>query len=677
VWTVVAGALVALFGFLPLANWIPGGRSWPQYDATVQHWLAGSTIALGVAVLYAIATRGVRTFGARTALDALCRVCERRPLAARLALSLAALLVYALAARFVFAGRPLFVDELAQRFQARQFAHGRLAERYDGAPELFSAIHLVERNGRLFSQFPPGGPAVLTVGLWLGVPWLAVPLCGALAVWSFAAFARNVERDRPDVALLASMLFAFSPFMVFMSGSQMNHVPALAALCAALLAFERADAGERIGVQPAVHALLGGIALGIAATIRPADALAFAVPIAAWLIRGAVRAPRAARSLVAAGVGVAGPVAAMLWFNTHTTGAPLLFGYEVLWGKAHGLGFHAAPWGDAHTPARGLELVNLYFLRLQGHLFETPVPSLVACVVALGLATSLRRMDRVLLLASASLVAVYLAYWHDGFYLGPRFLVGLLPALALWSSRVFAEWRARWGRGKGYRLFVAASVVSAVVALVVEVPRRAHEYADGARVMRWDAQGAANSAGVHHAIVLVRESWGAQLLARLWAAGLTRSEAEWLYRRTDACTLDRVLDGLERRQDPDGPARGALARDVLLPLAAESLHVVRSPFSVDSTERVLPGTMYGARCVQRAQEDRAGFTVYLPLTVIDGDDVIYARDLHARDSLLLARHPSRSVYLLRPSSDRAGAEPRFWRVSRDSLRAAWRRDETP
>ena len=81
--------------------------------------------------------------------------------------------------------------------------------------------------------------------------------------------------------------------------------------------------------------------------------------------------------LVASGIGVAIPVGLMLWFNARTTGAPLLFGYEALWGKGHELGFHAAPWGIAHTPARGIELVSLYFLRLQTYLFETPVPSLV------------------------------------------------------------------------------------------------------------------------------------------------------------------------------------------------------------------------------------------------------------------------------------------------------------
>jgi hypothetical protein len=107
------------------------------------------------------------------------------------------------------------------------------------------------------------------------------------------------------------------------------------------------------------------------------------------------------------------------------------------------------------------------------------------------------------------------------------------------------------------------------------------------------------------------------------------------------------------------------------------LRVIRSPFSADSTERFLPGAPYGPRCVRRIEEDRAGFTVYLPFTVASGDNVLYARDLHARDSVLLARFPSRAVFLARPASDRDGALPVFWRLSRDSLRAAWAQRESP
>jgi hypothetical protein len=242
----------------------------------------------------------------------------------------------------------------------------------------------------------------------------------------------------------------------------------------------------------------------------------------------------------------------------------------------------------------------------------------------------------------------------------------------LWSARLFAEWRARWGHGASYRIVVAATLVSVGIAMGVTVPLRAREYQSGFKTMRWDVEAAARRAGVRDAVVFVRESWGAQLMVRLWARGLSHAEAEALYRFVDACALERGLDSLERI---DG--RDSTARAVMLPLLADSARVIRSPFSADSTERFLPGAPYGPRCVRRIQEDRAGFTVYLPFLVADGESVVYARDLHARDSVLLARFPSRAVYLVRPPSDGDGVSPRFWRISRDSLRAAWSVTESP
>jgi hypothetical protein len=671
-WARLAALVLLFFGFTPVANWIRGGRDWPRYGGDLEAWIYGTTIVVGAGILYFMAARRFPALWRNDACSPMIRAWTSHPWVSSAVLTIAAFILYAVSARLVFDGRPLLVDEVAQLFQARQFAHGQLAGVRDSVPELFSALHLVERNGRVFSQFPPGGPAVLSVGVAIGATWLVVPLCGALAVWFFSAFARGVEADRPGVSLLASLLFAFAPYMLFMSGSQMNHVPTLLGICAALAAFEHATASGQSVRHRTMHAFLGGFALGFAATVRPVDAAAFALPIAVWLIWYALRDHEMIVPLVASGFGVAVPVGLMLWFNARTTGAPLLFGYEALWGKGHELGFHAAPWGVAHTPARGIELVNLYFLRLQTYLFETPVPSLVGCILALSLVPRLRRMDGVLLAGSALLVLLYFAYWHDGFYLGPRFFMCLLPVLALWTARLVPEWRARFGRGASYRIVVATAIASVVIAVGFLIPPRAREYRSGLKTMRWDVQAAARAAGVHDAIVFVRESWGSQLMVRLWALEVPHAESQALYHSVDACALERGIDSLEH-----AGVRGDEARAALLPLLADSLRVVKSPFSADSTERVLPGSSYGPRCVRRIKEDHAGFTVFLPFLVADGERVLYARDLHARDSVLLARYPSRSIFLVRPPSDSEGASPRFWPISRDSLLADWARNEGP
>jgi hypothetical protein len=59
-----------------------------------------------------------------------------------------------------------------------------------------------------------------------------------------------------------------------------------------------------------------------------------------------------------------------------------------------------------------------------------------------------------------------------------------------------------------------------------------------------------------------------------------------------------------------------------------------------------------------------------PLLVLD-DGNVYARDLHARDTLLLAAYPNRPIYALRATSTAADAVPVFVPVSRDSLHRAW------
>jgi hypothetical protein len=312
--------------------------------------------------------------------------------------------------------------------------------------------------------------------------------------------------------------------------------------------------------------------------------------------------------------------------------------------------------------------VNLYFVRLQSYLFETPMPSLLPGVVGLALARRLSGFDRYLLVGSGFLVGCYWAYWADGYFLGPRFMIPLMPLLALWTTRSVALIKLRFPGTVVKRALGFAVLVAAGIALVVSIPLRARSYRSALLTMRWDADAAARRAGISHALVLVRESWGAQIVARMWAAGVRPQEAELQYRNSDACAMEQALDRIERNR-----LRGAAAVAELQPLLDDSARLVRSPYTVDPTSRLLPGSTYTPECRHRLAQDAQGFTLLLPLILAGRkDDVIYARDLHARDSLLLQMYPDRAVYLLRPTTTAFGAEPRFFPLRRDSLAAAWR-----
>ncbi len=695
---ILAAAVVAALGFLPWVNWVPGGYELPGYPSLLAQWASGTAIAAGGGIVLAILSRRILWLWPARDAERFGAWAETHPAAA---VGLAAAVaggLYATVARLIFHGRPLLIDEIVQVRQAQIFASGHLWLPVRAHPEFFSSLHMVDAAGKVYSQFPPGGPALLALGVLTGATWIVGPLCGVISVLAFGSFARIAEPNR-RIAVAAAGLFGLAPFTMFMAGSHMNHVTALTCILigAAALVHATADPGAagRAGADPAPGprshgrtrtrwlAFLSGLGFGAAATIRPVDALAFAAPAALWYLWRALREPHRWPDAIAAFVGVALPMSAMFYVNAHTTGAPLLFGYQVLWGPDHDLGFHPAPWGEPHTPGRGLELINLYFIRLQDYLFETPIPALLPAVGALAMTRRVRPADRYMLASCALLATLYFAYWADGNFLGPRFVYALAPALALWTVRLPSLVRDRVqvalrpaGATFVFRATVFGLAVSAVIAAAADIPLRAHEYHNNFQTERWATPEIAAQSGVHDALVFVREGWEEQLVARLWALGVSRPHVETLYRAVDVCRLDSATTALEAVAAHGGTA-GAVRVDPypqLAPLLADSARVEGRRLGPGANAHIEAGYPYSPHCLRRVEETAAGITPLAPLLAVGGssDRNIYVRDLHARDSLLLAEYPDRPIFLLRPATAAPSAMPAFSPVSRDSLVAEWK-----
>jgi hypothetical protein len=255
-------------------------------------------------------------------------------------------------------------------------------------------------------------------------------------------------------------------------------------------------------------------------------------------------------------------------------------------------------------------------------------------------------MDRYLLVSGGLLLVGYAYYWHDGNYLGPRFLVPLLPVVVLWSGRGLRQvttWL--WGVGRP-----VAHAVVAVVTLLTAVriaTERVPQYHNHMQSLRFDIAAEAARAGARDALVFVRESWGTQVIARLWGRGVPRSTAERLYAQVDLCRLDQALRSLEA-----AGIQGAAAVARLDPLRADSSRTIRSPLSPDISERFLPGTAYDGECVAAIARDRAGTALYTPFRLVrDGN--VYVRWLPGRMEELAAQYPDRPIYLV----GRAGTMP--------------------
>jgi len=644
-------AIVVVLGFLPIVNWIPGGHEAPGYGGQLGDWIRDGVLILGVGVLFAIASRRVGALWRPGCLDGITNRATNAPALTATLLGLTALALYSVVAHQVLSAKPLLIDEIIQVWQARVLATGHLSVPVPEFPEFTSAMHLVDHEGRRFGQFPVGGPAMLALGSLAGAEWLVGPVFGAVSVVLVWFLLRRVAGSA-GVALGGTLLFMAAPFAMFMAGSHMNHVTVLTWLLVAMLGLARATTGGGI-----TAGFITGLGLGIAATIRPVDALAFALPAGLWLAHQAWRT-RKVGPFLASGVGVALPVSLLLAANAATTGDPLLFAYTVMWGSAHDLGFHATPWGEVHSPLAGLELINLYFLRLQLYFLESPFPGLLPAALALLFGSGLRAFDRYLLVSGGLLVGLYFAYWHDGFFLGPRFVYPLLPMLVLWTARSQAAVKRATAAGVGYRVWCFAALAAFPLAVQQVVVIRAAQYASGLQTMRFDADAAARAQGIRDALVLVRESWGAEVMVRMWAAGVSRGESEQLYRRIDTCLLDQALGAIEAEG-----LKGEDALGRLRPLLVDSARVRSSTLSPDFTERMLPGAQYPPACLERLRQDAEGFTLFAPFLLAGADGNRYLRDLHGRRSWPGWSGDPAKVFVLKPSGSRVGAPPEFLPVT--------------
>lgn len=319
-------------------------------------------------------------------------------------------LLAAVLSSVVFGRMPHVQDSVAQLFQARIFAHGRLWMPSPPLHEFFDYAHVIS-DGRWYAQYPPGHSLLLVPGIWLGAPWLVNPVLGGLSVLGIFLLAR--EAFGRAAARSAVVLAVLSPFLVLMASEFMAHVSGLFAVTWFLLYALRA---LRTGSRR--DAGIGGAFLLLAVLVRPYTAFACALPVFGhagwWLVTARSRAARSREAgtresgscgpgttdarfhmvrsnvtspswrplLILAAGGAAGLVLYGL-YNWGTTGDPFTPGYIRLYGASHGLGFGKGSWGPPHTLARGLRHAGANLAALNRDLLAWPVTSLWPLLVGL------------------------------------------------------------------------------------------------------------------------------------------------------------------------------------------------------------------------------------------------------------------------------------------------------
>lgn len=649
---VAAALALSAIGVVPVASAIGRDSASGWFVGMTLYWMLGG----GTLVLLALAAsrclpRHVDRLTSAVGHGAL-RIPERWFVwgAALLALLAAAAITV-----LCFARQPHNADEVAQLWHARILLEGRLSLPVDPNPEFFGMDNVIDR-GRWYSQFPIGGPAFLALGLALRVAWLVNPLLLALTIPNVHAFARRAYGS--GTARAAVLLLLASPFALFMSASYMNHVPVLWLVSVALAQLAVWHEADDRGTAFRSAALMG-LALGTAAAVRPLDAAIVASVMGVMQLTHVRHSAVRARSLVVQVVAGAMPVGLLLLANWRTTGAPLRFGYDVLYGSAHQLGFHADPYGTQHTPLRALVFASKYLLELDVALLESPLPAVAVIVAGLFVMRRTSRWDKLLLALVAAQLVTYALYWHEGEFRGPRFLYSALPAFVLLVARApFLVAAATRGTMRRAALLVLPlAVVAGWSAWTLEASPvgRLRMYLGASPMTRLDPAKIEHEAALRNALVFVSESWEAQSLRRLWALHIDRGDALRMLASTHPCAMRQAILDEERT-----PARqeGRLAR---IEATLKSYDPLATPSEACIADLLSDG------------EGVATYAPFFPSNTIEpdgrvGGNVVYVLDLGAHNEVLRTRFGDRAWYRFGPHLRRGDPLPTLTPYDRSGAR---------
>lgn len=322
---------------------------------------------------------------------------------------------------FVYQRHPHIPDEVIYLYQARYFAEARLTTPAYPVPEAFSLYLVPYLDRQWYSPFPPGWPAILSLGVKTGGYWLINPFLAALCI--FMAFILTQKLYDTPTARWLVLLMCCSPWFIFMGMNLMSHMFMLAATLAACLGITLARDSQKWG-----WASLAGLATGVVAFIRPLDGMVLFLLLGLWALGlGGKRLHTA--SVLMYGVGMSLMVGILLVYNMEITGDFLTFPlnkyyqdyfgpnvYAFGFGADRGLNWAIDPY-PGYSPIEALINAGLNAFSVNTELLGWAFGSLLFGLLFLMNAKFLKN-DLILIVFILSVIASYSMFWFSG---GPDF----------------------------------------------------------------------------------------------------------------------------------------------------------------------------------------------------------------------------------------------------------------
>lgn len=180
----------------------------------------------------------------------------------------------------VFENMPHLEDELAYLYQARIFAGGQIVIESPQPANAYWQPFVVDSGatGNRFGKYTPGWSAILAIGVLLGQEWVINAFLASLTI--ALVYRLGCEIFSPDIAIIASLLVAFSPAALLLNGTMMSHSSGLFFTTLFIYAYWRIEKGEKRHLW----GMVAGISLGILAATRPLTTLGIGLPFIAWSI---------------------------------------------------------------------------------------------------------------------------------------------------------------------------------------------------------------------------------------------------------------------------------------------------------------------------------------------------------------------------------------------------------
>ncbi len=349
-----------------------------------------------------------------------------------LLISLLVILAAALVGNQIFENMPHLEDEFAYLWQAKTFAMGELALPTPEFAKSFLIPFVVDYQGQRFGKYPPGWPAVLSLGVRAGIVNWVNPLLAGLAAWLTYRLGKRALGDK--TALLGTLLLASSPLFLIQAGSLLSHIWSLV-LAIGFFLFWLDTLDKENNGRGWLPSLVGGLCLGTLALTRPLTAAAFSLPFAVQGIFILISGPgwKRNRILITGSTALVLIGVFFLW-QYALTGCLVTNPYTLWWPyDKFGFGEGYGVTEGGHTLLQGWR--NTYFsLKVaSSDLFGWVRLSWI--FLPFGIWASRRKsLSYYSTGITVSLIIVYLAYWVSSWLLGSRYYFEALPGLALLTA---------------------------------------------------------------------------------------------------------------------------------------------------------------------------------------------------------------------------------------------------